>query len=186
MGAWAAECNLGAMTELVPPQTPLLTQERLAIWAQERPLADPDFADLVIEAVSTLVRQYGSETWEPETLPPRARDIAYIVAKDYYLNPGLLRSETTGPITETRAEAVLQGLSLTPEQQAELHTLALTADVAVDGLWTLGFSRGPVETHRRRPHGTVLIWDTRGAWPIEFLDESERDVFGFSLEEPTP
>jgi len=171
------------MTDPVQPRTMLLTKERLAIWAQQRPLLDEDFAELVIEAVSTLVWRYGDSDWEPETLPPRARDIAYVVAKDYYLNPTLLRSETTGPITETRAEGVLRGLTLTPEEQAELQDLAANTEVSADGVWTLGFTRGPVETNRRRAHGTVIVWDTRGEWPIEYLDESERDVFGFSLDE---
>lgn len=160
------------------PVTPLLTKERLAVWAQERPLLDPDFADLVIDAVSTLLRLYGADEWDSETLPARARDIGYIVARNYYLNPGLLRSETTGPITESRAEAVLQGIELTDAQKAELRALAATGGVTPDGIWTLGWTRGPVETDRLsgRPNN-VLVWDTRGGWPIEFLNEEDGVVF---------
>lgn len=160
------------------PATPLLTKERLAVWAQERPLLDDEFADLVIEAVTTLLRLYGAEAWTAETIPPRARDIGYVVARNYYLNPGLLRSETTGPITETRAESVLQGIELTDAQKAELNSMASTGDVTPDGIWTLGFTRGPVETDRLndRP-ANVVLWDTRGGWPIEYLNEEDAVVF---------
>jgi len=171
---------LGSMTtpEPAPPLEPLLTQARLAVWAQERPLLDPEFADIVIDAVSTLVRVAGSPAWTAETLPSRARDIAYIVAKDYYLNPGLLRSETTGPITETRAEAVLRGLELTEAQAAELRALAGAATgVDVDGLWSMGFTRDDPIIHRHTLPRNVLLFDTRGGWPVEYLNEEDAVVF---------
>lgn len=159
------------------PTEPLLTPARLAVWAQERPLLDPEFADLIIEAVSTLVRSVGSAYWTAETLPPRARDIAYLVAKDYYLNPTQLRSETTGPITETRAEAVLRGLELTDAQAAELRSMAGGDAVQVDGLWSFGFTRDDPLIHSQRRAQNVVVFDTRGGWPIEYLDPSEAVVF---------
>ena len=163
---------------MTAPVEPLLNQNRLALWAQERPLLDPEFADIVIDAVSTLLRQYGSAAWTAETVPARARDIGYIVAKDYYLNPGLLRSETTGPITETRAEAVLRGLELTLEQQVELQQLAgAAATTPVDGLWVLETTRGPVEMHPQAQYRNLVMWDTRGGWPVEYLREDEAFVF---------
>lgn len=159
------------MTEPVPPliTEPLLTQERLAIWAQERPLLDPEFADLVIEAVSVLIRRAGSLFWTAADIPPRARDIAYIVAKDYYLNPRQLRQETTGPLQESLDNSVLNGISLTEEQKFELASLVEDAPGEHDGLWLLGFTRGPVETNRRVAGDNLLAWDTRTAWPIEYL-----------------
>lgn len=160
------------------PTDPLLTLPRLAVWAQESPLLDIPLADLIIEAVTVLLRQYGDPTWTTETLPPRARDIGYIVAKDYYLNPRQLRQETTGPLQESVDDSTLNGINLTDAQKAELASLAVTeAPGEVDGLWTMGWTRGPVETNRRHPHGTVIIYDTRGEWPIEYLDESEGFVF---------
>lgn len=157
---------------------PLLTQARLSTWAQEKPLQDPDLADLIIESVSVLLRMYGSPAWTQQTLPPRARDIGYIVAKDYYLNPRQLRQETTGPLQESVDNSVLRGINLTEEQKAELATLVLDAPAgAVDGIWTMGWTRGPVETNRSHTRGTVIVYDTRGEWPVEYLDESENFVF---------
>ena len=165
------------MTAPPAPTEPLLTQARLSTWAQEAPLADPDFADLIIEAVSVLLRQFGDPSWVVETLPPRARDIGYIVAKDYYLNPRQLRQETIGPLQESVNNSVLNGINLTEEQKAELASLVTDGPVGeVDGLFTLEWTRGPVETNRNVGRRDVLIYDTRGGWPIAYLDESE-DVF---------
>lgn len=165
------------MTEPLPTE-PLLDPNRLALWAQERPLLDPEFADLVIESVSVLLRQYGDATWTTATLPPRARDIGYIVAKDYYLNPRQLRQETTGPLQESVDDSTLNGINLTEEQKAELAGLANQAPGEVDGLWTMGFYRGMETTmyHQEKPRN-ALIYDTRGAWPIEYLREDEAVVF---------
>jgi len=177
------------MTEPVTPAPtdPLLTPVRLSTWAQESPLTDPELADLIIEAVSVLLRQYGDPTWTMETLPPRARDIGYIVAKDYYLNPRQLRQETTGPLQESVNNTVLNGINLTEEQKAELASLVSDAPGQVDGVFTMGFTRGPVETNRRHPRGTVIVYDTRGEWPIEYLDTTENFAFqpdGLSTEHP--
>lgn len=166
------------MTTPEPVEEPLLTLPRLSVWAQEDPLTDVRLADLIIEAVSVLLRQYGDPAWTMETLPPRARDIGYIVAKDYYLNPRQLRQETTGPLQESVNNSVLNGINLTEEQKAELASLVTGGPPGeVDGLFTLGFTRGPVETNRRQGRRDVLIYDTRGEWPIAYLDESENFAF---------
>ena len=164
------------MTEPLPTE-PLLTADRLALWAQQRPLDDPEFADLIIEAVTVLLRQYGSALWTQATIPARARDIGYIVAKDYYLNPRQLRQETVGPLQESVDNSVLTGINLTLEQQAELAAMVTDTAGEYDGIWTLGTTRGAVETNQRGRHGTVLVWDTRGAWPIEYLDGEDAIVF---------
>jgi len=165
------------------PTEPLLSTERLAVWAQERPLLDLELATAIIEAVSVLLRQYGSAEWDSATIPPRARDIGYIVAKNYYLNPRVLRQETTGPLQESLDASVLRGITLSDEEKAELAALANQVG-QVDGLWSMGITRGPVETHRTQRHGTVVIYDTRGGWPIEYLNTE--DVVVFTPEEPTP
>lgn len=165
------------------PTEPLITANRLAIWAQERPLLDPEFADLVIEAVSVAIRHYGSALWTAETIPPRARDIAYILAKDYYLNPRQLRQETTGPLQESLDNSVLNGITPSLDQQAELAALATDVPGEVDGLWLMGFTRGPVETDRAPVRGEYLLaWDERHAWPIEYL--TEEDAGAMTPEEP--
>lgn len=158
------------------PTDPLLTTERLAVWAQERPLLDLELANAIIESVSVLLRQYGSAEWDSATIPPRARDIGYIVAKDYYLNPRQLRQETTGPLQESLDASVLRGINLSEEQKIELAALANQASV-VDGLWSMGFTRGPVETNREPRSNNVVLFDTRGGWPIEYVVAEEGWVF---------
>jgi uncharacterized cupin superfamily protein len=112
------------------------------------------------------------------TLPKRARDIGYIVAKNYYKNPDLLRSETTGPITETRAEAVLQGVQFSDDQQAEVAGLVTTTDGnAQSPLWTMSFGREEMIYSSARRPGNVIVYDNRGGWPIEYLDGDEAWVF---------
>ena len=160
-----------------PTVDPLLSTERLATWAQQRPLEDPEFAALVIEAVSTLLRHHGNSEWTMSTLPPRARDIGYIVAKDYYLNPRLLRQETTGPLQESIDAAALRGINLSEEQITELQSLAGNAPGQVDGLAILETTRGPVETYRNTRPRNVVLFDSRGAWPIEYLNEEDAVVF---------
>lgn len=166
------------MTEPTPLE-PLLTPERLSGWAQERPLLDPEFADIVLDAVTTLIRQHGNATWTAATAPKRALDIGYFVSRNYYVNPSLLRSETTGPITETRAEAVLTGISLSETEIAELQALAGGGTGATaDTIWTLGLERADPLIHARKPRSDNLVmWDTRGGWPIEYLTEEDAIVF---------
>lgn len=167
------------MTEPAPlPTDPLLTAERLGGWAQESPLTDPAWASIVIDAVSTALRDVGNAYWTLETLPTRVRDIGYFVARNYYLNPDLIRQESVGPLQETRDNKVLQGIEFTDSQRAEIIRLA-GAEVTgpVDGLWAMSFTRGPVETGQRNSAGNVVIWDTRGGWPIEYLDGEEAVVF---------
>ncbi len=167
------------MTETTPmPTEPLLNPDRLGLWAQERPLADPEFADLIIEAVTVLLRQYGDPNWVMGTLPPRARDIGYIVAKDYYLNPRQLRQETTGPLQESVNDTTLNGINLTEEQKAELAGMVSDTPNEVDGIWAMTFTRGPVETNQTPRHSNVVLWDTRGGWPIEYLSTDDVDAFG--------
>lgn len=166
-------------TPTPPPITePLLTLPRLAIWAEEYDgLERAEFAAQVIESVSVLLRTYGDPFWTLATLPPRARDIGYIVAKNYYLNPRQLRQETTGPLQESLDNSVLTGINFTDEQKAELAALADNAPGNFDGIWALSTTRGPVETHQRGVRGEVLVWDTRGEWPISYLDPDEAWVF---------
>jgi hypothetical protein len=164
-----------------PPTTPLLTLERLAIWTQETPLANTVFAQEVIEAVSTLLRLYGDSYWELATLPARARDIGYFTARNYYLNPDLARQSSVGPLQDTIDNKALTGIDLLDAHKDEIAALANTAeDVAVSGLWSMSTTRGPVETSRLDRAQNIVIWDTRGGWPIEFLrgDGLEPNAFG--------
>lgn len=169
-------------TPIELPTEPLLDVEKLGVWCQERPITDPEFAELVLDAVTTLLRQYGSPLWTTETLPKRARDIGYFISRNYYLNPDLLRSETVGPIQENRAEAVLQGIEFTEAQQAELASLVTEGTGVIEGLWTVSTTRGPVEMSRNVRRPNIVLWDTRGGWPIEYLHPDDAGAFGMEDE----
>lgn len=167
------------MTEPAPPDLtePLLTQTKLAVWAQESPLSDATLADSIIESVSVLLRLYGDRNWTMETIHPRARDIGYIVAKDYYINPEQLRQSTTGIIQQAPDNSVLNGLNFTDAQKAELASLADVTPDTIEGLFTMEITRGPVETHQPINDGTVYVYDTRGAWPIPYTTVPDGVVF---------
>lgn len=167
----------------LPPLDPILDTARLAIWARENPLEDQEFAELVCEAVDNALRDKGDPYWTRENIPRRARDIGYFVAANYYLNPDLLRSESTGPTSETRAEIALTGIDFTEDQIAELERLAnpdIEGDQKFGGLSVLSTSRGPLETGQRnrgRSRGDTYIYDERGAWPLPYLTNEENFVF---------
>ena len=168
------------MTEpTLPPITePLLTMPRLQVWAEEYDgLERPLFAEQVIEAVSIALRTHGDPYWTLANIPPRARDIGYITAKNYYLNPRQLRQETTGPLQESLSDSTLTGIDFTDAQKAELAALATNQPGEFDGLWRFSTTRGPVEMHPRGRRGEVLVWDTREEWPISYLDPDEAWVF---------
>lgn len=168
------------MTEPPPlPTDPLLTLVILGRWAQETPLADPDFAELVIATITTLLRNYGDPYWVLATLPDRARDIAYFTARNYYLNPDLVRQESTGPIQTTLDNKVLQGIDFTEDQIREIQSLATVSTTSPSsGLWAMSFTRGPVETSQSVRSSNIVLWDTRGGWPVEYLAEGDLDAFG--------
>jgi hypothetical protein len=164
----------------LPPAEPILDTARLAVWARENPLEDLPFAELVCEAVDNALRDKGDPYWTRENIPRRARDIGYFVARNYYLNPDLLRSESTGPTSETRAELVLTGIDFTEEQILELERLAapdVEGDNRFGGLSVISTTRGPLETGRRRSSGDTYVYDERGAWPLPYLTNEENFVF---------
>jgi hypothetical protein len=163
------------------PTEPLLTLPVLARWVQENPLSDPDFGELVLDTITTLLRHYGDAYWTQATLPARARDIGYFTARNYYLNPDLARQSSVGPLQDTIDNKALTGIEFSESQQAEIAALANdTPEEGVSGIWSMSFTRGPVETGRRNAAGNVVIWDTREGWPIEYLHGD--DAFAFEPE----
>lgn len=167
------------MTEpTLPPTTPILNAATLGRWAQESPLSDPDFAEIVLGAIDRLLRFYGDPYWTAENIPGRALDIAYFTARNYYLNPDLIRQESTGPIQETRDNQAQQGIAFNESQIAEIRGLATADDgVGGDDLWLLSTTRGPLETSQPRGAGNTVVYDTRAAWPIEYLTAEQSVVF---------
>lgn len=116
---------------------PLITVAELEIWTQNAPgslVGDP-FAQAIIGGVSLLVREAGSLDWTVDTVPDRARLIAILVAKNYFLNPTELKSEGTGPLSESRD--IVQHMELAEDQKAILAQLAGEPDPTAQGkgLW---------------------------------------------------
>jgi hypothetical protein len=86
-----------------------------------------------------------------------------------------------GPLQDTIDNKALTGIDFSDAQKTELAALANTeSDVAVNGLWSMSMTRGPVETGQLDRSRNIVIWDTRGGWPIEFLrgDGLEPNAFG--------
>lgn len=106
---------------------PLITKRELANWARRDPdvVEDDLFADEVIEAFSSLVRQYGNDDWTAETLPVRAKWILKVNAAYVYTNPDQFVSESiAGGPSERRAEHAVRGLALSDEEIQVLADLA--------------------------------------------------------------
>lgn len=126
---------------------PLLSTAELETWLRLAPgaLATDAFAIAVIGAASLLVREAGDVNWTdapapvaPDVaVPPRAKLIATLKAKTYYENPDGNKSETTGPISETKIADVVHNMTLTDEEKAVLAALAgiLVPGTPGAGLW---------------------------------------------------
>lgn len=145
----------------------LLTTAELEVWAR-RPagsLTGDSFAIAVINAASLLVREAGDLTWSLTTVPQRARLIAIVVAKNYFINPDGLKSETTGPLSETRIDDVVHNMSLTEAQKTELAGLAGEPVPGEGGLWVQPTGQG-----RLTRDTTVFVTDQSGTdWMLPFV-----------------
>lgn len=104
---------------------PLVSIGELNAWLPGRNIATGDvFATTILNAASLLVRDAGNSEWTPTTVPPRAKLIATLLAKNYYLNPEGILAETTGPLSERKIDDVVRGMVLTDAEKEELAALA--------------------------------------------------------------
>jgi hypothetical protein len=145
------------MTEPVAPpmDEPLTTLQELAVWTQQPAISEDDepFALKVLGAVAVEVRAAGSIYWTHATIPPRAKKIADLVAKNFYEHPSGETNETPGPLNSGYIDGVLVQAELTPEQKAVLAEEAgdaLDAEPEVTGLWALSIDPGPLLDERPR------------------------------------
>lgn len=159
------------MTEPLPPleTEPLTTMAELAKWVQlpEIPAEKIAFAEMVLAGVAVVIRHYGSKWWtiqtDPVNIPPRAKLIADLKAKNFYEHPTGAVSETVGPLSERYLDEVVKQIELTDGEIALLAELAgedgTTEEVEIRGLWALSTTRGPLETHTAtRGVITVPYW----------------------------
>lgn len=147
----------------------LVTPAELEVWVQEPAgsLATDVFTLKVLWATSVLIRDVGNENWTYDTIPERAKVIAELVAKNYWLHPEGVIADTTGPITERFIAEVVHNMELTAEQTAIIERLAkqaTTPSVSDFGdLQVLSTTRGPLEVQHRGRRPTVYIRDAHGS-----------------------
>jgi len=122
-------------------------------WTQRAAgsLENDTLAIRICAGISVLVREAGSADWtlEPNPvapsipLPPRAKLIADIAAKNYYDNPDAEITAGTGPISGTKIDDAVHNMTLNETEQAILAELAgLPAPGAtVGGLWVQPIGR---------------------------------------------
>jgi hypothetical protein len=136
---------------------------------------DPEnwYANWVCEAVSVLLRDYGSQTWTPLNLPSRAKIIGLLVAKRTYTNPDNETRTQVGPIGSSVQAIDAAGMRLTQIEKDELAAIAAgTVDTTGGSLWVQPTNRGNVET------GPVVVYTTTSdhpdsSWGVPYLDENE-------------
>lgn len=122
----------------------LVTPQDIEAWGQLTPgsLVNDVLAIRICNGVSVLVREAGSPDWTAATIPPRAKLIAEIKAKNYYLNPTSLVQEGVGPISERRLDEAVHNMALTEAERATLAELAGAAGTSDTGLWVQPTGRG--------------------------------------------
>lgn len=152
---------------MTTPAEPLISIEALRSWTQEQIPADDPFAGNILMGVSIRLWQYGDKDWTRDTLPPAARLIGELKAKNYFQHPTGASREQVDVISETFINDVLMGLTFTEIEQNELRDLAVnTDDGEVNlGVWVLTTTRGPLETHGPGTAGAIQYKDS---WNSDF------------------
>jgi len=153
---------------LPPLNEPLMTIEELAKWVilPEIPEDRKPFAYLVMEGAAVVVREAGSHAWayrapgaEPLPsgripVPYRAKLLYDLKVKNFFEHPTGAVSETVGPLSERFLDEVVEQLKLSSAEEVMLAGLVEDDDPSEEGfstgLWSLSFTRGPLETHQRR------------------------------------
>jgi hypothetical protein len=142
---------------------PLTTVQELATWTQQEEIVDDlAFAELILGAVAVVIRDAGSIYWTHDSIPPQAKVIADLVAKNFYEHPIGEKNETVGPLNSGYIDAVLQQVTLTDAQKMKLAELAgdeVDDEPEVVGLWALSIDPGPLHHQERRQRFiTVPYW----------------------------
>lgn len=144
----------------------LVDLQALAAWLRRADFAGDEatWAQAVLDAASTRVRSETGQSYvDGETLtevPDPVATVTLLVAARAWRNPKGVIHETAGPYSARYAEAVAQVVFLTDSDLAMLVDAKATARPA---LWTMGTTRGEVET------GTVFVPDAGGGDPIPWI-----------------
>lgn len=150
-----------------PPTEPLLTVADLRAWTQEVIDDEDPFALNILWGVSIKLWQYGDKFWTRANLPAGAKLIGDLKAKNFWQHPTGASREQVDVLSETFVNDVLQHLTFTETEIAELRDLAgPPTDGTLDlGVWALTTTRGPLETHAGAPDLTAFY---RDAWGSDF------------------
>lgn len=129
-----------------PILTPVITMAALRSWTQTDIDDDDPFAMNILVGVSIKLRQYGDPNWTAVTLPPPIRLMGELKAKNYFEHPTGASREQVDVLSETFVNEVLQGLTFTEAEQAELGEFApADLDGPINtGLWSISTTREPM------------------------------------------
>ena len=144
---------------------------------------DETRAQAALDDVSTLIRQIAGKTWTNDAgdtldtdLPPIVFTVCCAAARRAYENPKNVRSELIDGYQDTLAGDTVGGVELTADERKLIEDAASIGGTLA-GLWTLGTTRGPLETA-----GPCDAWDapvmlpTTDGEPIAWLDPSELPI----------
>lgn len=146
-------------------------------------IADEDAetrAQAALDDVSTLIRTIAAKTWVTDDaldadLPDIVVTVCCAAARRAYENPQNLRSEIYPNYTDVLAGDAPGGVALTADEERLIRGAG--ADGSFSGLWTLGTTRGPLETGGPcDPYDAPIMLATDGTGggePIAWLDPSE-------------
>lgn len=164
---------------------PFIEAPILGLWlGVEFTDADIAKAEAIIASASTLVRTETGRAWvdadgnlvtaasfdaHGDEILEALRDVTQSVAGRVWRNPGGITSETTGPFTVTYNVEQAQGLYITDTEGRQLaQAVAWATGSAARGVWTLGTTRGDLETARGYgtddifldtiPSGDPIVW----------------------------
>lgn len=128
---------------------PLASSDELETWMGVA-VSNPDRAEAILAAASTLVRVETGRTWVDEdgateddvtTLQmEQVKTVVILVAERVWSNPRGITQQSTGPFSASVAEWAAYGLALTDSEKAMLPT---TSGSTRPKLWTLNTTRCP-------------------------------------------
>lgn len=163
------------------PAALLVSLSELAIWPGIGMIPEDarDFASYVLEAASEKVRLAAAQPgWTADSVPRRAKQIAWHLAARTYLNPDSVLAEGgVGPLGGDRTvEDMARALHLTSAEAEELALLAPEGSTAAGGggLWIQ-----PIDGGTQVSDGTIYLTDSSGSdWMIPYLSEDDLPALG--------
>jgi hypothetical protein len=128
---------------------PLVDTPELGHWLAEDLAGSEERAQLVVQAASTRVRAETGRTWidedtdELDDIPDPVRIVTLMLAERLWRLPTGVSQESVGSYQVSYYMQAARGLVLTADERAMLGPSTLGP---VQGLWTLGTTRGELET----------------------------------------